>query len=129
MTAMPPGSEAAADRLARADGSIYAAFDELGCGFDHEWALSYIAGSPSFNALPEDERGKVVGLVLGFAITAVEAERENIGTARALRSVLAAIAFLFELEGDVYDRLNAPDDATLDRIRRVIGIRHFGVCE
>src|SRR4051794_37215424 len=122
---LPPGADAAAERLRRADGSIYAAFDELGCGFDHEWALGYIAGSPSFNALPEDERGKVVGLVLGFAITAVEAERENVGTTRALKSVLAAVAFLFDIEGDIYTRLNAPDDETLDRIRRVVGVRHF----
>lgn len=71
--------ERAARLLLQARGSIYAAFDALGCGFDHEAALAYLEGSPGFQALPEDQRGKVTGLVMGFALTAVESVREVSG--------------------------------------------------
>ena len=64
----------AADRLLDARGSIYAAFDSLGL-FTHEQALDYFAGSPHFQSLPEDQRWKVAGMCMGFALTIVEQER------------------------------------------------------
>lgn len=66
---------AAAIRLRAAGGSIYDAFDNLACGIDHEQAVDYLSGSPAFESLPEDIRGKVAGMVLGFALTAVESDR------------------------------------------------------
>ena len=65
----------AANRLRGARGSVYDAFDRLGCGINHEEALDYLHGSPGFQSLPEDQRAKVAGLVMGFALTAVESER------------------------------------------------------
>ncbi|MEA2492799.1 MAG: hypothetical protein QOJ29_710 [Thermoleophilaceae bacterium] len=71
-----PGHRAASSRLRGARGSIFAAFDNLACGFDHEQAEAYIAGSLHFQTLPEDQQGKVLGLALGFALTAVESDRQ-----------------------------------------------------
>jgi hypothetical protein len=62
-------------RLKAAAGSIYAAFDTLACGFDHSEAVEYLEGAPSFMSLPDEVRGKVAGIVLGFALTAVESDR------------------------------------------------------
>jgi hypothetical protein len=73
---MPLGHGAAANRLLAARGSIYAAFDNLACGMDHDEALAYLDGSPHFASLPEDVRGKVAGLCMGFALTAVEGDRK-----------------------------------------------------
>lgn len=65
----------AALRLTAARGSIYEAFDNMACGIDHEQAVDYLSGSPAFESLPEGIRGKVAGMVLGFALTAVESDR------------------------------------------------------
>lgn len=70
------GHKAASDRLSAARGSVFQAFDNLACGISAEEAEAYIAGSPHFQSLPERERGKVLGLALGFAMTAVESERK-----------------------------------------------------
>jgi hypothetical protein len=69
------GHRAAAMRLLGARGSIFRAFDELACGISASEAEAYMAGSPGFQSLPEHERGKVFGLALGFALTAVESDR------------------------------------------------------
>ena len=73
---MPLGHDAASARLLAARGSVFDAFDRLGCGMDHEEAVRYMQGSPHFQSLPDVERGKVVGLALGFALTAVESDRK-----------------------------------------------------
>lgn len=62
----------AADRLLAAQGGIYAAFDGLGLGFDHNDALEYLRGAPSFAQLPRREQGRVAGLVMGFALVVAE---------------------------------------------------------
>src|SRR3954454_2502600 len=72
---MPLGHDAATARLIAARGSIYAAFDNLACGMGHDEAVAYLSGSPHFTSLPEDVRGKVAGLCMGFALTAVESDR------------------------------------------------------
>jgi hypothetical protein len=69
-------NEIAGNRVLAARGSIYLAFDNLGCGIDHDQALEFLAGSPHFQALDERQRGLVAGIVMGFAIVAVESERE-----------------------------------------------------
>jgi hypothetical protein len=67
-------NQKAKGRLVAAGGSVYEAFDRLGCGIDHQQMLDYLAGSLHFQTLPEDQRGKVAGLVMGTAF--VESERE-----------------------------------------------------
>ncbi len=69
-------NERAGNRLLAARGSIYAAFDNLACGIDHEQALEFLRGSPHFQALDERDQGLLAGVVMGFAIVAVESERE-----------------------------------------------------
>lgn len=70
------GHDEAAMRLYSTGGSIYAAFDALGCGIDHDEALEYIGETPTFRGRPEADRAHIAGLILGFAITAVEADRK-----------------------------------------------------
>jgi hypothetical protein len=65
----------AADRLVATDGAVFPAFDSLGCGITHVDALEFLSGAPSFQALPEDRRWLVAGMILGFAMVAVESDR------------------------------------------------------
>lgn len=65
----------AAGRLLQAQGSIYEAFDHLGCGFDHDQVIEFLNGTLAFQTLPDDARWKVAGMVMGFAMVAVESER------------------------------------------------------
>lgn len=67
----------AASRMLANRGHVFDAFDGMLCGFDHEDALEYLAGSPSFQALQDDRKGLVVGIVLGFAMTAIESDRDQ----------------------------------------------------
>lgn len=80
----------ASDRLLAARGSIFQAFDNLGCGIDHDEALEYLRGSPSFQVLDDRHRGLVAGLVLGFALVAVQSDREIRNLSRRHR-----LSFLF----------------------------------
>lgn len=65
--------ERASDRLLAARGSVFAAFDELDLGFVAEDALNYMAFALS--SFPEELRARAAGLAMGFALTAVEADR------------------------------------------------------
>lgn len=81
MTALPPladstANKRAADRLLAARGSVYSAFDNLGCGIRHEQVWEFLNGAPHFQALDERHKGIVAGIVMGFAIVAVESERD-----------------------------------------------------
>lgn len=68
-------NQKAGDRVQTARGSIYAAFDSLDCGITHDEAIEYLHGSPHFAALG-DRQGVALGMILGFAMVAVEADRE-----------------------------------------------------
>lgn len=70
----------ASDRLVASRGSIYRAFDELDCGITHEQVMGYLWGSPSFASLHVDLQGKVAGMIMGFALTVVESDREVNGS-------------------------------------------------
>lgn len=67
----------AADRLVRHHGSIYTAFDSLLLGFNHNDAIEYMEAPADAVGLPEEHRGHVAGMIMGFAIVAVEAERRR----------------------------------------------------
>lgn len=67
--------DAGEQRLLAAKGSIREAFDGLDLGWTYEDVWDYLEGSPTFQTMG-DERGKVAGLVMGFAIVAVERELE-----------------------------------------------------
>lgn len=66
-------------RLIDADFSSFRAFTDLECGIHHQDVAEYVAATPTYQALPSDLRGRVVGLVLAFAMTAVESDREQRG--------------------------------------------------
>lgn len=70
----------ASDRLFFNRGLIYGAFDDLGCGITHEQVLDYLWGSPSFASLHVDLQGKVAVMIMGFALTVVESDREVNGS-------------------------------------------------
>ena len=61
----------ASERLLRNGGSIRNAFAGLGLGWTYEDVWEYLEGSPAFQAFG-DQRGLAAGLVMGFALTAVE---------------------------------------------------------
>lgn len=76
--ALTKAQREAAERLLEARGSIRAAFESLDLGFDYDDALAYLRGSPSWQAITTDtSEGLMFGAILGFAITAVEADRLN----------------------------------------------------
>ncbi len=65
----------AAARLLDHDQSIYAAFDSLRLGFDHDDVIEYLGPAYDGIELPEAHRGHVAGLVMGFALVVAEAAR------------------------------------------------------
>ena len=67
--------DAGEQRLLAARGSIRDAFDGLNLGWTYEDVWDYLEGSPTFQTMGDD-RGKAAGLVMGFAIVAVERELE-----------------------------------------------------
>jgi hypothetical protein len=86
---MVPGHEEAARRIAAHQGRIFPAFTSLDVGFDVEAAQEYLDGAVKTlmahsvvkeNA-PGDKHeefaGRLTGVILAFAMTAVEADREN----------------------------------------------------
>ena len=82
-----PGHGAAADRLVEARGSIRAAFESLDLGFGYDEALEYLRGAPSWQAITSKRsEGLTFGALLGFAITAVEADRARQSEAGTERS-------------------------------------------
>lgn len=58
-----------------ARGSIFAAFDALGCGFDRDQATEYLSGSVTLQQLPDDVAIRVIGVCMAFAMTVVESDR------------------------------------------------------
>lgn len=66
---------AAGNRLLVTGGSIYEAFDGLGIGYDHDAALAFIENTATFQELGREYQHKVAGMVMAFAIVAVEADR------------------------------------------------------
>lgn len=62
-----------------ARGSIFTAFDAMECGFDAQEAFEFLSGSPHYGSLPQEIQGKVLGIALGFAMVAVESDREKRG--------------------------------------------------
>jgi hypothetical protein len=65
----------AGDRLLSANGSIYAAFDSLNCGFNHEQALAFMLETPVWQTIPVALQGITAGMILGFAMVAIESDR------------------------------------------------------
>lgn len=73
----PVGHERAAARLRAARGSVYRRVRQPRLrNRSFEEAVDHLAASPAVQALPEADRGKVVGVALAFAMTAVESERK-----------------------------------------------------
>ena len=89
MLADSRANERVGNRLLGAGGSIYEAFDRLGCGIAHDEAVEYLKGSPELQALDLRQQARIVGVALAFAMVAVESEREirNYGRWRFGRSV------------------------------------------
>jgi len=54
---------------------VFPAFDSLEI-FDHLTAEEFLTAPFGAIKLPDDQRGRMLGLVLAFAITAVEADRK-----------------------------------------------------
>jgi hypothetical protein len=68
-----------ADRLLAAQGSIRGAFDGLGLGWTYDDVEGYLLGAPVYQAMLQklggDQHGFLQGLIMGFAIVAVEQAR------------------------------------------------------
>jgi hypothetical protein len=69
--------ERGAERLKHERGSIRAAFDGLGLGWDYEDVWDYCNGTVSFRMLPRGQRGIVAGMLMGFAVVVVERVRDT----------------------------------------------------
>jgi hypothetical protein len=69
----------AGDRLLAAQGSVREAFAGLGLGWTYDDVEAYLLGSPSYEAMLKklggDQHGRLQGLIIGFAIVAVEQAR------------------------------------------------------
>lgn len=70
-----PGQVAAQRRLSRHH-AVFPAFNSLDI-FDTDTARAYLFAPLNAVKVPEDQRGRLMGVVLAFAITCVEADREN----------------------------------------------------
>lgn len=71
-----PGVRAAQKRLVVCEGRIYAAFNSLEI-MDVDAMLDYIEAPLAACGLPKDQYGRVVGVILGAIMVAVEADREG----------------------------------------------------
>lgn len=72
-----PGQLAAQRRIVKHHHAIFPAFDSLDIGIDHDTAAAYLKGPLDAVKMPEDQRGRLLGIVLGFGMTCVEADREE----------------------------------------------------
>ena len=74
-------NERAGYRLLAARGSVRAAFASLDLGWDYDDVESYLLGAPPYQAmlhrLGGDQHGFLLGLIQGFALVAVERDRER----------------------------------------------------
>jgi hypothetical protein len=69
-----PGVRQAQDRLLAHGERSYDAFDSLGLGFDHEEAIDFTF-APLVKYVPGNNLGLVMGVLLMFGATCVEADR------------------------------------------------------
>jgi len=74
-----PGQSASQRRIVKHSHAIFPAFDSLEIGFNHEAAIAYLEEPSKAVKLPDDQRGRLTGLVLAFGMTCVEADRERAG--------------------------------------------------
>lgn len=75
-TILDSAAHARGERLLReARGSIRNAFAALDLGWTYDDVWDYLEGSPAFQTLPEDRRAICAGMVMGFALVAVERAR------------------------------------------------------
>lgn len=70
-----PGLIEAQRRMRTYDHKVFPAFDSLEI-FDHHTAIEFLKAPLGAIRLPEDQRGRMAGIVLAFAITAIEADRK-----------------------------------------------------
>lgn len=57
-------------------GSIYAMFDRLGLEWTHDDVLTYVEGTPAWQALElQESAGKALGMALAIAALCVEHDR------------------------------------------------------
>lgn len=72
-----PGLVASQRRLTGHGMRLYPAWNSLELGIDVDAALDYIERPLRAAGLPDRQYGHIVGIILGFGITMVEAERER----------------------------------------------------
>lgn len=80
-----PGLVASQRRLTAHSMRLYPAWNSLELGIDVDAALDYIERPLKAAGLPADQYGRLVGIILGFGITMIEAERERAARESALR--------------------------------------------
>ena len=80
-----PGQVASQRRMVQ-HRAIFPAFNSLDIGFDHEAALEYLKEPSKAVKVPDDQRGRLMGLVLAFGMTCVEADRERREEAAPMKS-------------------------------------------
>jgi hypothetical protein len=73
-----PGQTAGQRRLVCHSHRVFPAFNSLEIGIDAETALAYLKKPFDACRVPAEERGRLLGVMLAFGITCVEAERERV---------------------------------------------------
>lgn len=73
-----PGVLAGQRRLVKHDRRVFPAFESLDLGISPETALTYLQAPSNVIGVPEENRGKLLGFILAWGITCVEAERERV---------------------------------------------------
>lgn len=67
----------AGERLIAARGSIRAAWDSLGLGWSFDDLSAYLRGADGYDDIPDELRGKMLGIAAGVVILAVEHDRDR----------------------------------------------------
>lgn len=68
--------EKVADLMEQTGGSVNVAFGLMGLGWSLWDVGAYLEGTPTWEELPDELKGRVLGMVCAFACVAVERDRE-----------------------------------------------------
>lgn len=79
-----PGQLAGQRRMVNHSSRVFPAFNSLDIGIDADAALAYLQRPASAIGVPVDQRGRLLGFMLAWGITCVEAERERVAALAAI---------------------------------------------
>lgn len=73
-----PGQLAGQRRMVNHSHRVFPAFNSLDIGIDADTALEYLKKPAGALRVPNDQLGRLLGFMLAWGITCVEAERERV---------------------------------------------------